>query len=334
MRVHRLKTAGVGVIAAAMLVVIGTGALANASVITTTPMTTPWQVGLADFQGPLYMAWVENDSSHTLNIAFSTDGVNFSPSIKPFGSGTSFNAPALAVFNNKLWMAWTGTDGNRTLNLASSSNGTTWSAATQPLGKNNSPDGPSLAVFNGRLYYGWKGTDSKGTLNIASSSDGVHFTAPAQPGGNTSTNAPALYGAPGFNGLAPSLVMAWIGTDPNHTLNIAQTTDGVHLYNQRTLGAGSNHQPSVSEAPGGGGLIVDFTAHDDDLAAIPYSDQPVIPAPTELAVGFIIEAPTVTQGGDFGVVHAWVNRSNQISVLSCNDGPPPAGQSNVGPPFC
>ena len=338
MRVHRLhlsKIRSVGIVAFAALVMAAMATTgASASVVTVTPMTTPWQVALADFQGPLYMAWVGTDANSTLNIAYSTDGVNFSHSIQPFGKGNSYNAPALAVFDNKLWMAWTGTDGNRTLNLASSSNGTTWTQATQPLGHNNSPDGPALAVFNGRLYYAWKGTDSKGTLNIASSADGVHFTAPAQPGGNTSVNAPALFASPSFNGLPASLWIAWAATDTNHTLVVAQTTNGVNLFNQRSLtGLGSNHQPSVSEAPGGGGLIIDYTAHDDNLAGIFYNGGGTIPTPSEL-VGPIIQAPTVAQGGDFGVVHAWIDQSNEIWIMSCNDGPPPAGQQNVGAPFC
>src|SRR5271154_2859461 len=239
MRVHRLhlsktRRAAIIVSAALTLTAIGT-ASASASVVNVTPMTSFRQVALADFQGPLYMAWVGTDANHTLNIAYSTDGITFSHSIQPFGQGNSESAPALAVFNGKLWMAWTGTDANHTLNLASSANGTTWSQATQPLGRNNSAGGPALAAFNGKLYYGWQGTDSKGHINIASSADGVNFSAPAQPGGNTTFRGLALFASSSINGLPASLWISWPATDSNHTLWVAQTTDGVNLFNQRLL---------------------------------------------------------------------------------------------------
>lgn len=337
MRVHRLrlsKIRSLGIVAsAALLLTAMEAATADASLMSQTPWTTTRQVALAN-PGPLYMAWIDPHANDELTLAYSTDGgFHFSTGFHPLGPGNSNSAPALAVFNNKLWMAWTGTDSNNTLNLAYSSNGTTWTQESHPLGRNNSPDGPALAEHAGRLYYAWRGTDSKGTINIASSADGVNWTAPAQPGGNTSTNAPALFDAPSFSGLPASLWMAWIGTDTNHTISVAQTTDGVHLFNQRSLGVGSNHQPSVSLADGvGAGLIIAYTAHDDNLAAIPYSDQSFIPKPTELPVGPIIEAPTA--GLDAGDVYAWVNRADQIWVMSCNDGPPPAGQPNIGAPFC
>jgi len=329
MRVPRLRSGRirrVALIGSAAIALTVTGAVeAHASVVEATPMTTFRQVALADFQGPLYLAWVGTDANHTLNIAVSTDGITFGHSIQPFGRGNSDSAPALTVFDGKLWMAWTGTDANHTLNLASSANGTTWTQATQPLGRNNSPTGPAISGFNGRLYYGWMGTDSKGSVNLASSSDGVNFTAPAHPGNNTTYKGLGL-----FDGIS-SLYISFPATNSDHTLWVAQTTDGVHVFNQELLSAGTNHQPSVTAAAEGG-FVIAFTDHADNLAIIPYKGLPIQP-PAEL-LGPVIESPTVADAGDFGVEYAWVDRHNEIWVMSCSDGPPPAGQPNVQAPFC
>ena len=273
------------------------------------PAETTRQVGMAQFNGNLYVAWQADDGNGTLSIAFSTDeGQTWSPVFQPFGKGNSLSAPALAVFGGKLWMAWTGTDANSTLNLASSTNGTQFTGATQPLGRNNSPDGPALAVFGSKLYYGWRGTDSSGRLNLASSTDGVHFSAPIQPGGNTSVNAPSLAAEGG------KLYMSWAGTDSNGDINLASSTDGVN-FSQTHFGFGSRHQPSIAGNPGSPILQVDFTGHDDNLHFFHYTGSTNVS--TGILADGIAEAPTVVVLQDGAIVHAWPVSSTGGGVDMC-----------------
>lgn len=306
MQVHRPRPGQIlrcAIAAAAAFVMIAvTAGVAEAHPVLT-GMQSPRQVGLAFFNGELFVAWISNDSNNTLNIADSTNGTSFSPPFQPFGPGNSHSAPALTVFNGKLWMAWTGTDANSTLNLASSDDGLHFTQATQPLGRNNSDDGPALAVFANRLYYGWKGTDSNHTLNIASSPDGVTFTAPIQPNRNTSINAPALAS---WNNR---LYMGWAGTDSNHHLNLASSTNGVN-FTQFAFQIGTRHQPSMVANPFTGGLAIDYTATNDDFFGFTYTGSSSV-SPFQFA-GAIIEAPAVTAA--FGMTHAILNTQNHIVV--------------------
>ncbi len=175
------------------------------------------------------------------------------------GRNSSPDGPAMTVFNGRLYYAWRGTDSNHTLNIASSADGNTFTATIQP-GDNSSVNAPALATRNGQLYMAWVGTDPSHLLNLAWSSDGVHFSQAHfqaigsnfqlslspnpftgaldidyQNPNNSYINVISYVGkltvdplqltgpiveAPTVTAGAGTMVHAWLGTDPGHTINV------------------------------------------------------------------------------------------------------------------
>ena len=118
----------------------------------------------ANFNGKLYVAFRANDSSNSLWIASSTDGVNFGSQTN-YGNIQMGSAPSLTVFNNQLYVAFQANDPSHKLFVTSSSDGVNFSAAT---GYSNIQIGgsPSLAALNGTLYVAFQANDSSNTLWI------------------------------------------------------------------------------------------------------------------------------------------------------------------------
>jgi hypothetical protein len=321
MRVHHVlvrRIRRITVFAAALLVLGAVTATTADAGTKVTGWGSTRQVALAQFNGRLYMAWIDPHANNELTITSTADGINFAAGTHPLGSGNSNSAPALAVFNGRLWLAWTGTDSNSTLNLSSSANGTTFTQAAQPLGRNNSPDGPALTVFNGRLYYAWRGTDASHVLNLASSANGSTFSAPIQPGLNSSVNAPALAA---WNG---KLYMAWTGTDQNQLINLASSADGVNFSQFAFQGVGSNFEPSMSPDPTAGVLDIDLqNPINSNLDVLAYSGQQnIVPF---FLTGPIVEAPAVTAFGS-NMIHAWLGTDPGHTINVC--------VMNAAPPYC
>lgn len=325
MRMHRLRFRWIYRCAGLVSALLVLGAVtATAAEAGTNP--TPWgsirQVSLMQFNGRLYMAWIDPHAHNELTIASTTDGKTWAPGTHPFGSGNSNSAPALVVFNGKLWMAWSGTDGNQTLNLASSSNGVNFGSATQPLGSNGSPDGPALAVFNGKLYYAWKGKDANQTLNISSSTTGTSFTAPVKFG--SSINAPALAV---WNG---NLYMAWSGTDSSNFINLAWSADGVNFNNQFHFAFGSQFEPALALDPINNALDIEYKATGSQLLNVVYYTGVVEVTPFSIA-GPIVQAPgvtaySITNPPNTIMVHAWLDTTSGHVIQMCF--------MNAAPPYC
>ena len=136
---------------------------------------------------------------------------------------------AVAVFDGRLYLAWTGNNKAHDVNVASSSNGVNFgNMFTLP---ESSIDGPALTTFDGRLDIAWTGTNHQ--LNVESSSNGVNFgnkvTLP-----DSSDAAPALTEFQESSG-AEDLEIAWRGTDRDHHLNVASSSNGVTFGNVVTL---------------------------------------------------------------------------------------------------
>lgn len=220
---------------------------------------------LAWFNGKLWLAWTGTDANSTLNIASSPDGIKWSNATQPLGRNNSPDGPALTVFNGKLYYAWKGTDGNHTLNIAFSPDGSSFSTPIQP-GHNSSINAPALAVWNGKLYMAWTGTDQFQLINLASSTDGVNFSqfhfqaisSSYQPSMSPNPFTGALdidiqnphslyinvipyvgqqavdpfqltgpiYQAPTVAIGGSSMIHAWLGTDPGHTINFCVMNAG------------------------------------------------------------------------------------------------------------
>jgi hypothetical protein len=83
--------------------------------------------------------------------------------------------------------------------------------------------GPGLAG----LEIAWTGTDAAHHLNIRFGTDGLHFpTKVTLP--ETSPGGPAVTDTVD-HGSAPSAILAWTGTDANHSLNLQLVPDGQKL---------------------------------------------------------------------------------------------------------
>lgn len=157
--------------------------------------------------------------------------------------------PALAVFNGRLFLAWTGTDGNHSLNVAESSDGLHFSNPVVFAGQSSIPSAaPSIVAFNGKMYLYWTGGFQD--INVATSTDGLHYANKSlvESGGNVMT-------ALGSTAVAVAhgrIYLAWAGTDSAHTINVAESSDGVHfgtptLITDPTLqGAGSLYSPGLA----------------------------------------------------------------------------------------
>jgi hypothetical protein len=271
---------------------------------------------LASFNGTIYIAWAGTDPGHTLNVAHAVNGA-FTTPVTPFKGGNNTNdGPALVAFNGRLYLAWTGTDSGHTLNVASSPDGVSFDPPVTPYkGQGQNSDwGPALASFNGRLYLAWTGTDSGHTLNVASSPDGVNFDAPALPfrGGVNTDSAPAL----AVGGTPEELFLAWTGTDPNHHINVAASTNGVS-FSSLFIGQGAFQGPALA------GL-----APTDDLLFLFWSGTD----PNHTLNGAYLTTDTgtltiVTQGGasklgpavatlDDVVYQAWIGTDPKMSINS------------------
>jgi hypothetical protein len=124
---------------------------------------------------------------------------------------------------------------------------------------------PALATLNGNVYLAWTGTDPNHHINVTvSTNKGMNFLDPpvtpfAGEGRNTDFG-PALAA---FNG---ALYVAWTGTDSNHHINIASSTDGVHFGNQVTPFAseGNNTGFAPALAVFHGRLYVGWTGTDSN----------------------------------------------------------------------
>jgi|SRR5215472_1374191 len=157
--------------------------------------------------------------------------------------------PALAVFNGKLFIAWTGTDGNHSLNVAESSDGLHFSNAVVFSGESSIPTAaPSIVAFNGKMYLYWTGGFQD--INVATSTDGLHYANKSlvESGGNvmTALGSTAVAVAHGH------IYLSWAGTDSPHTINVAESSDGVHFGTPTLItdppgsGAGSNFSPGLA----------------------------------------------------------------------------------------
>ncbi len=170
--------------------------------------TTIARPTIAGFNGKLYIAWTGTDSAHHLNIASSSDGINFG-SHQVIEENFSFTSPYLTVFNNQLHVTFTGTGqgpsfGTGTISTAVFLDGNPKLQNQRDLGLRSDFE-PATANFGGKLYLGWKGTDA--SSNLAFASDGLNFSnPPIHPSDNSSSLTE--YG-PGLGTFKGHLNYAW-----------------------------------------------------------------------------------------------------------------------------
>ena len=200
---------------------------------------------LAVFNNKLWMAIIANNTTNTLLLASSSDGIAWSGFVgvpTPGNPGRSLTAPSLASFNNKLWMAIVADNNTGTLLLASSPDGANWSAFAGVPGLSKAA--PSLAAFDNKLWMAIIADNKTNTLLLASSSDGTTWS--------SFVGVPTP-GNPGEGLIGPSLAagndrlwMAAVANNPTATLLLASSQDGMTWSNFfGALGAASSTGVSV-----------------------------------------------------------------------------------------
>jgi hypothetical protein len=119
---------------------------------------------------------------------------------------------------------------------------------------------PALAVYNGAVYMAWQSTDPQKYLTLDSATaPGYSFGTAhivASNGSDELTQAgPALAV---YNG---KLWIAWTSTDPQHTINLAYTTNGTTFSTPVLVGDNStNYRPALTAF--GGKLYIAWTGTD------------------------------------------------------------------------
>lgn len=162
------------------------------------PLTTLTQnsvtgPALAVFNSKLYMAWTGTDNPNHLNVAYTTDGVNFTaPVIIPNNSSVSWAGPALAVFHGKLYLSWTG--GSSWINIISSSDGVTWGNQVVTSLKAEGSTALAVSVDGVGMYLSFADLSAQHYVQLYSSGDGSTWTHLSQYsfGGLGSPFSPAL----------------------------------------------------------------------------------------------------------------------------------------------
>jgi hypothetical protein len=112
-------------------------------------------VGMASFNGLLYLAYEDCSSNNYIDIAYSSDGINFT--IQKILHDSCYGAPALLTFNGQLYIAWSGTDSPGHIYLG------TYPGSGPTIGPLHirltdlSPWDMGIAPYNGELYLAWHG---------------------------------------------------------------------------------------------------------------------------------------------------------------------------------
>jgi frataxin-like iron-binding protein CyaY len=227
---------------------INTGVSKTAS---TGPSNPP---AVAVFNNNLYVAYQANDSSRSLYVTSSNDGVHFSNPVNIPGI-TVGGAPALAVYNNKLYIAFQANDASHSLWTASSTDGVHFSNVTHNPGITMG-SAPALAVYNNELYIAFQANDASHSLWVASSPDGLNFA------NVTNTSSISLGSAPALAVFDNKLCVAFQANDSGHVLWAASSTDGLHFTNQtQSPGITLGSAPALSVL--NNKLYIAFQANDE-----------------------------------------------------------------------
>jgi hypothetical protein len=142
--------------------------------VTTLTQNSVMGPAVAVFNGKLYVAWTGTDNPNHLNVAYTTDGVNFStPLIIPNNSSVSWAAPGLAAFNGKLYLSWTG--GSSFVNYISSSDGVTWGNQVVTGWKAEGSTALTVGATGTQLYISFADLSTQHLVQVYGSSDGVNW---------------------------------------------------------------------------------------------------------------------------------------------------------------
>jgi hypothetical protein len=148
---------------------------------------------------------------------------------------TSTSTPSLAVFSSQLFLAWTDLNTNpHAIKVAASSDGINFGSPVTLFGNNTSiPNaGPAIAAFNGKMYLTWTGGGN--AINIASSTDGLNYSNKSLVKNPSNNSVNTAIGTTALAAVNGRLYLAWAGEDPNHSINVASSADGVNFTTPQT----------------------------------------------------------------------------------------------------
>jgi peptidoglycan/xylan/chitin deacetylase (PgdA/CDA1 family) len=157
------------------------------------------------------IAWSGTDTSHSLNLLSSGDGLGWGNKVT-LGESSSFRPAVIRTgpgSSDSVVMAWIGTDPNQSLNILL---GSPPSYTKLTLWQESSFTAPGIAMLNGSFYLVWAGTDPQHSLNIdriASTGGTLTVEQKTTLWGWSSIASPSVVADP--NGQR--LLMSWIGPD-------------------------------------------------------------------------------------------------------------------------
>jgi hypothetical protein len=219
---------------------------------------------LASWNGNLYVAWT--DISGALELAASPTGLSFNaPLVLP-----QYSDQAPAIYQNgagtSLDIAWRGLDTSHHLNVGVSNSNAT--AFTYYELSYTTSASPSITAFMGHLYLAWTSTGSSPTINV------LQFTAVPTVNCTQTFTQTAAYGPTvGWNVANSYLFLAWVGTDPDHTLNAVAAPDNAQgcknaLPNESAPTAFTGFTGALGRDGDTGGVEVNFLGANPYLEAI------------------------------------------------------------------
>jgi hypothetical protein len=134
---------------------------------------------------------------------------------------------------------------------------------------------------------------------------------------DTSIAAPALWSETVMSPSNPAVVLAWVGTDTNHSLNIETSQDGLHYGNKHTFGDNSNLAPAVAVV--GGKIIIAWAGTDPRHSLNVVYDA--LGAYQKLTLGDNSDAPPALAVFNGDVFLAWRGTDPQHFINIRNMGP-------------
>jgi hypothetical protein len=188
---------------------------------------------LAVFNNQLYMAYIANDGNHTLMIASSSDGINWSTGT-PVSNQYTDSTPSLAVFDNKLYVAYVASGTTLFIN---SYDGTKWSSESQvgnPSVTQHSSEAPSLAAFNKKLYVAFVSNNKNRNVLIASY-DGTSWS-------NDTSTGQVSQAAPILTVFNNELTVAFADNGNNEHLLYASSSDGTNWPDSTWISSQYTHK--------------------------------------------------------------------------------------------
>ncbi len=223
---------------------------------------------------------------------------------------TSIDGPALASWGTTSVLGWTGTDGAGHVNVAISYDGLHF--GNKRVLNETSPFRPAVTLLNqdGPFSVAWTGTDPNHSLNV------LYDVYGASPLKLTLLHESSL-GAPGFSHdqRGPNgdvLLLAWTGTDPNHSLNILPITVQGTTFTPGTKKVLSQFSSNVGPQLAPGGWRPEGGSNGVALCWTSRALQPMSAGPRNPELDFG-SATTLPEASAF---------TPSMSILSIIQGPP------------